>query len=105
MHVRRVCAAKYGQRGVAIARRYIAEHLIVGAVFADGEEDMLDQRWIANPGRDGDRFLKTAAAARGLDILPPVPVVVLIHLLGPRLQRLPIRQRHDAYVAVVLAAV
>ena len=43
------------QGGVAVAAGHVAQDLIVGAVFTDDHEDVLDQRRIADLGRDRNR--------------------------------------------------
>ena len=68
---------------VAIAARNIAQDLIVGAVFTNDHEYVLDQRRIADLLRDSDRLGMRAAASGSLDIPRQVPVVVQVDLIRP----------------------
>jgi hypothetical protein len=83
-----------------VTGRHVPKDLIVGAVFADDQEQMLDQRGIADLGRDGDRSDRLAATAGGLDILRQIPVVVLEDLDRHRRQRQLVRQQDDTDSAV-----
>ncbi len=69
---------------------------------------MLDQRWIADLFRQGDRRFGRAATGGRLDILCQIPVVVVVHLLRRRCQGTGLRQGeqgNDADRAVVLVRV
>ena len=74
--------AEHGQRGVAIAGGHVAQDLIIGTVFTDDQEHVLDQRRIADLGRDCDRRGMRVATASRLDILRQIPVVVLENLFS-----------------------
>ena len=80
VRVRRVLAAEHCQRGVAIAGGHVAQNLIIGAVFTDDQEHVLDQRRIADLRRDCDRLGVRAATGGRLDVLRQIPVVVLENL-------------------------
>ena len=78
VRVRRVFAAEHCQRAVAIAGGHVAQNLIVGAVFTNDEEHVLDQRRIADLVRKCDRLRILGASSSGrLDIFRQIPVVVL----------------------------
>ncbi len=104
--VRRGLGAEHGQRGIAVAGGHVAEHLVVGAVLADNQEHVLDQRRLADMRRDRDRGgIRVRGAGRG-DVGLQVPVVVLAHLLGEGLElRGELGQRDQADGAVVLVGV
>jgi hypothetical protein len=53
MMIRRDIAPELHERGIAVALRHIAEHLIVGAVLLEDVEDVLDRRTLAQMHRDG----------------------------------------------------
>ena len=55
---------KTASDGVAIAAGHVAQHLIVGAVFTDDHEHVLDQRRIADLCRDCDRRLHSGCHRR-----------------------------------------
>ena len=80
-------------------------HLIVGAVFADDQEHVLDQRRIADLGRERDRWTPRAAPAGRRNILRQIPVVVGVDLSCHRRQLRGIRKLDDTDGAVVLMRV
>src|SRR5271165_7525450 len=56
------------QGGFAVAAGHVAQDLIVGAIFTNDHEDVLDLRGSANLFRDGDRRGNRAAARGRIDI-------------------------------------
>ena len=92
------------QGGVAVAADYVAQDLIVGAVFTDDQEHVLNLRGRADLGRDCHRRSILAATFGGLDIFREIPVVVLSDLRGQRRQ---VRQRkgNNVHRAEVLVGV
>ena len=93
------------QGGVAIAAGHVAQDLIVGAVFTDDHEHVLDQRRIADLRRDCNRRGSRVAAGGRPDILRQIPVVVLEDLLRHRRQGRAVRNGNDADGAKVLVGV
>ncbi len=75
------------QSGIAVAAGYVAQHLIVGAIFPDDDEDVLDLRRSADPLRDGKRLGVRLASGGRVDVLCKIPMVVLEYLLRQRAQR------------------
>ena len=69
--------AEGGQGGVAVAGSHVAQDLIVGAVFTDDQEDVLDQRRGTDLARDRDRRGSAQATGGRFDIGREIPVVVL----------------------------
>ena len=105
MHVRSVLAAEHRQRRVAIAGGHVAQDLIIGAVFTDDQEHMLNQRRIADLRWDCDRLDMRVAAGGRVDILNQVPVIVLEDLARHRLQGPAVRHGNDAYGAIILVGI
>src|SRR5208282_3608397 len=93
------------QRRVAMAGGYVAQNLIIGAVFTDDHEHMLDRRRIADLGREGNWFGLRVATRGRLDILDQIPVVVLGNLLRHPLQGRVTGDGDDADGAIVLVRV
>ena len=63
VRVRRDVATVHHERRIARALADVAEHLVVGAVLADDEDDVLDRRRLARPLGNGAR--RDAGARRG----------------------------------------
>ncbi len=68
VRVRGVDAAEDRQGRVAIAGGYVAQDLIVGAVFTNDHEHVLDWRRITDPLRDCMRRVMRVAPRGRLDI-------------------------------------
>ena len=97
--------AEHCQRGVAVAADHVAQDLIIGAVFTDDHEDVLDHRRIADPCRDCDRRRSRFATGGGQDILCQIPVVVHVHLGRHHRQGQAVRNGNDVDGAEVLVGV
>ena len=93
------------QGRVAVAAGYVAQDLIVGAVFTDDHKDVLDLGRSADPLRDRERRGSRLATGGREDVLRQIPVVVLKHLLRQHAQVAGRRNRDDAYGAKVLVRV
>ena len=93
------------QRGIAISACHVAQHLIVGAVFTDDQEDVLDFRGIADPLRDYDRPVMRVAAGGTPDILRQIPVIILEDPLRHCSKGLATWHRDDADSPKVLVCV
>ena len=106
MRVRRVLASEHRQRRVAIAGSHVAQNLIVRSVFADDQEHVLNQRRIADLGRDGNWLSILGATGCRLDILRQIPVVILENLFAVINSNGPgTRQGNDADGAIVLVGI
>src|SRR5437867_3827038 len=64
--VGRHALAKNAQRRITVALWHVAQHLVVGAVFLDDVEDMLEDAWFPDPLRNWPRRLAGAWRQRGL---------------------------------------
>ena len=62
--------------GVTIAAGYVSQDLVVGTVFTDDDEDVLDLRRSADSLRDGEGFGTGFAAGRREDVSCEIPVVI-----------------------------
>src|SRR5579871_3318546 len=105
MRIRSVLASEDRQRRVAVARSYVSQDLIIGAIFANDHEYVFDQRRIANLLRDRNRLGIWSASGSGADILRQIPVIVLENLSGHRRQSSAIGHRDDADSTVVLVSI
>ena len=70
--VRRDIASEFHERRIAVPLRHVSEHLVVGAVFLDDVEHVLDRR--ALPEMHGDRIVRRSM---------PILVVVTVDRLDP----------------------
>ena len=94
------------QRRIAIGLRHVPQNLVVGAVFLDDQEDMLDERWLADMLWYRHRLGVLVNELRcHFDIGCQVPMIVGNHLLGVTSQLIRIEQRDQVDHAGILMGV